>query len=409
MLDTVTRNRIAATCLALSAVVAWTVPMLAAQEEPAGTAPSPDEERASSEEAQTQTQAQFEEEVEVTEVLLDVVVTDAEGNVVVGLGPEDFVVREDGERVRVESATFYSSSRLAEDPQALAARGIDVDLEPRDRYFILLFHDAWNFTTRQVNMMHQQARAGRDAKAGVRKDLAPRDWVAVLSWDGSLALHQDFTQDRGEILDAIDQAASRKKGSGDWPSRREMGEGPSLARNLPPGRELRRITPTIYDAFAAIAHASRNVRGRKNLVYFGIGFGDVGPRGQYKEDPRYFPEMVRRLNDANVAVYPIDMMPSGVEHPFEQALMQVAQLTGGITTPLASSFKTPLEKVSGDATGYYLLAYRATHGQDEAGFQRVRVETDNPAFQVRSRVGYLYGNRGADGSGETPEGPGGDR
>lgn len=405
MLDTVTRNRIAAAfiALALGLVVGWGSPA-PGQEEPGEEPPSP----AADEPAPT-AEAQFEEEVEVTEVLLDVVVTDDDGNVVLGLGPEDFVVREDGERVRVESATFYSSSRLAEDPQALAARGIDVDLEPRDRYFVLLFHDAWNFTTMQVNMMHQQARAGRDTKAWVRKDLAPRDWVAVLSWDGSLALHQDFTQDRAEILDAVDQAASRKKGDGDWPSRRELSQGPSLADDLPPADQLRRITPTIYDAFAAIAHASRDVRGRKNLVYFGMGFGDLGPRGQYKEDPRYFPEMVRRLNDANVAVYPIDLMPSEVEHPFEQALMQVAQLTGGITTPLASSFKTPLEKVSGDATGYYLLAYRATHGQDEAGFQRVRVETNNPAFQVRSRGGYLFGNRGGEGSGESPEGSGGDR
>lgn len=391
MLDTVIRHRIAATCLALFAALVWAAPAIPAQQAPAetGEAPSPDEEPASSEEAQ----AQFEEDVEVTEVLLDVVVTDEDGNPVVGLGPEDFVVREGSERVPVESATFYSSARLAEDPEALAARGIDVDLEPRDRYFILLFDDAWKYTTTQINMMHQQARAGRDAKSWVRKDLAPRDWVAVLSWDGNLSLHQDFTQDRDEVLDAIDQAASRKKGRGDWPSRREVGEGPSLANNLPPGKELRRITPTIYDAFAAIAYASRDVRGRKNLLYFGVGFGDVGSRGQYKEDPRYFPEMVRRLNDANVAVYPLDLMPSGVEHPFESALLQMAELTGGRAMPLASSFKTPLEMISGDTTGYYLLAYRATHAQDEAGFQRVRVEAENPAFNVRSRGGYLYGDR----------------
>lgn len=397
MLATQMTHRVAATLLALLATGVSSATPASTQEPPAGEparfTEEPAEEPAPEPDG-AQAEAEFEEELEVTEVLLDVLVTDGDGSVVVGLGPDDFVVREDGERVPVESATFYSSARLAEEPEALAAQGIDVDLEPRDRYFILLFDDAWKHTTGQVNMMHQQARAGRDAKAWVRKDLAPRDWVAVLSWDGSLSLHQDFTQDRDALVDAIDQAASRKKGRGDWPSRREVGEGPSLANNLPPGKELQRITPTIYDAFAAIAYGGRNVRGRKNLVYFGVGFGDVGSRGQYKEDPRYFPEMIRRLNDANVAVYPLDLVPSGVEHPFESALLQIAELTGGLTTPLAGSFRTPLEKVAKDTTGYYLLAYRGTHEPGAAGFQRVRVATENPDFRVRSRGGYLYGDRG---------------
>ena len=61
----------------------------------------------------------------MTEVLLDVLVTDAAGNVVVGLGPRDFVVEEDGRRVDVASATFYGSAELLESPalaSALAAR-----------------------------------------------------------------------------------------------------------------------------------------------------------------------------------------------------------------------------------------------------------------------------------------------
>ncbi len=341
-------------------------------------------------------QGRFGEQLEVTEVLLDVLVTDRRGNAVIGLEPEDFVVHEGAKQVPVETATFYSSSRLIGAPKALSARGIDVDLEPRDRYFILFFHDAWRYTTGEVNLMHQQARAGRDAKAWVSEDLPPADWVAVLSWDGSLTLHQDFTRDRQAIERAIDEAATHKRGRGDWPSRRERTEGPSLAARLPHGKDLTRATRRIYGALDLVAAASAPIRGRKNLIYLGIGFGEAGAFGQYREDPRFFPGMIRALNDANVAVYPIDLLPSEVEHPFESALLELARLTGGVSTPLATDFRTPLEKVGADTRGYYLLSYRATHPPGERGFQRVRVTTENPEFQVRSRLGYSYGGAAGD-------------
>ena len=45
---------------------------------------------------QDKPQGEFGEKLNVHEVLLDVLVTDARGHVIVGLGKDDFVVREDG-------------------------------------------------------------------------------------------------------------------------------------------------------------------------------------------------------------------------------------------------------------------------------------------------------------------------
>ena len=75
----------------------------------------------------------FEERIEVTEVQLDVVVRD-KGKAVTGLGPEDFVVTEEGRPVEVTSARFYGA------PEQLEATG-EGEVERADRYFILLFHD----------------------------------------------------------------------------------------------------------------------------------------------------------------------------------------------------------------------------------------------------------------------------
>jgi VWFA-related protein len=136
------------------------------------------------------------------------------------------------------------------------------------------------------------------------------------------------------------------------------------------------------------------VRGRKNLVYFGIGFGDIDSFGQYREDRRYYPQMERALNDANVAVYPIDLTPQGVQHAFENALSQLAGDTGGRHLPFFTSFATPLDRVAAESSGYYLLAYQSRRPRGESGFQEVEVDTADPQLRVRARGGYVFGPSG---------------
>ncbi|HEX2252841.1 MAG TPA: VWA domain-containing protein [Thermoanaerobaculia bacterium] len=335
---------------------------------------------------------EFEGEVDVTEVLLDVVVTDRQGNVIVGLEPEDFRVREDGREVPVESVVFYSSSEPLESAEEMAARGIDVDRVPEDRYFILFVDNVQKYSATRLDLVQQQLRAGQDAAEWVRR-LPPADWVAVVGFDRKLEIHADFTRDKEAAAAAVRRAVSGKEGSANWPSRQKSADaaGPSLTDDLPSGRALLRATPRVYDALELTAEAVDDVVGRKNLIYFGIGFGELDGFGQYRRDERYYPDMIQALNDANVAVYPLDVAPSGADHPFEDALSGLAHDTGGRYLPFFTSFETPLNEITREAGGYYLLAYRATHPAGDSGFQRVEVSLDDPKLQVRARRGYLYG------------------
>ena len=86
-------------------------------------------------------EGQFEGRVDVNEVLLDVLVTDSRGNVIVGLGKDDFVVKENGKPVSLSGVTFYSNRRLVESSAALAKSGVSTEQVPEDRFFILLFED----------------------------------------------------------------------------------------------------------------------------------------------------------------------------------------------------------------------------------------------------------------------------
>ena len=335
---------------------------------------------------------EFEGQVDVTEVLLDVVVTDRQGNVIVGLEPDDFRVREDGREVPVESVVFYSSSEPLESREEMAAKGIDVDRVPEDRYFILFFDNVQKYSGTRLDLVQQQLRAGQDAAEWVRA-LPPADWVAVVGFTRKLEIYADFTRDKDEAAAAVQRAVTGREGSGNWPSRQKDAEaaGPSLADELPTGRALLRATPRVYEALELTGEAVAEVVGRKNLIYFGIGFGELDSFGQYRRDERYYPDMIEALNDANVAVYPLDLAPSGVDHPFEDSLSELAHDSGGRYLPFFTSFKTPLGEITREAGGYYLLAYRATHPRGESGFQRVEVSLDDPKLQVRARRGYLYG------------------
>lgn len=335
--------------------------------------------------------AGFEEEVEVKEVVLDVLVNDKRGNVILGLDKDDFIVEENGEEVELESLTFYSNRLLDTSPQELLEQGIDLDEVPRDRYFILLFEDQKVRASEVPGLLSRQLNAGREAKEWIGSELQPGDWVAVASYDYKLKLHQDFTQDRRALAEAVDRAM-KGKDPGNWASRVKEEDGtPSLSQELPQGKELGKKTKTIYDALQVLAEASAVVPGRKNLLFFTLGFGDIGAFGQYQPDSRYYGPTMQALNDNNVAVYAIDLIPTGRRHTMEDAMNHLALDTGGEYLFNFTSFITALRRASEANSGYYLLTYKARHEADTSGFQEVKVSTRNPEFKIRARTGYSYG------------------
>lgn len=346
--------------------------------------------------AQEDPRGGFEEELAVTEVLLDVLVTDGDGNVVIGLGPEDFVVRDQGEVVDLTAATFYSNRRFVESSQLAERANIDPDLVPSDRVFIVFLHD-----DRPANpglFTRFTLDAARYLSRWVREDLLPNDWVAVASYDAELKIWQDFTQDKSEVEAALGEMLKGGRDPGTaWPSRVDQErEGPSLLANLPQGKELAKATRKIYDAIRLMGEATSDVQGRKNLVFLSWGFGDATAYGGYYPDPRYYPNMIQTLNDENVAVYSIDLVSttaqgSLLDRGVNNSLSLLSDDTGGRYYFHFDNFGTPLDQVNEENNGYYLLSFTARYPAGDEGYREVEVETVNPEFKVRARKGYRYG------------------
>lgn len=338
-------------------------------------------------------EAEFGEEVDVEEVLLDVIVTDDDA-VVVGLDKDDFVVTEDGEEQKINSVSFYSHREFLESTRRAEKLGIDPNAVPTERYFVLFFHDQRRLLPR---LAAQQLEAGNRARQWVSQ-LSPNDYVAVVSYDAKLEIQQDFTNDKQALQDAIDLAVTGKERNEELLDPSLTHPEPSLLAALPDDpKKLRDMTPRIYEGLQVTGEAVGHIPARKNLILFSLGFGRVDSFGFYQPDPRYYPPLRKALNDNNVAVYPIDLVPtSAFDRPFfssplQSALSNLSHDTGGIYYYNFVNFVTPLEQISRDNSGYYLISYTASHPEGESGYQEVDVESKNEDFETRARRGYLYG------------------
>lgn len=330
--------------------------------------------------ADAQKSATFEGLVEVSEVLIDVLATDDEGQVVLGLDADDFIVEEDGRPIEVTSVSYYST-RYGDE-------GAEPGETPSSRYLVLFFHDTimgGNFNARSIR---QQLEAGRQSQEWLETGLQGSDWVAVASYDYRLKIHQDFTQDRDSILFAVEMAISRKNPDKYSPRRRANPSGtPSLLRRLPEGKELRKASRNVYDALRVLGEATGYIVGRKNLLLFTFGFGaDSGWR--YSRD---YAEMLAALNDHNVAVYPLHLGGRGVGQPHGFFLNELAEGTGGIYYENFKRFTQPLEKIGDESYGYYVLSYQSEHPAGEIGYETVEVRARDEGIRVRARKGYRYG------------------
>lgn len=345
---------------------------------------------------------QFGEMVEVTEVLMDVLVTDRDGNVVLGLGPDDFTIVDDGDERPVTGASFYSNRFLVRDD----AEGIQhpaVDEVLADRYFILFFHDQRRLAEPSNRLFRRQVQAARQAERWVREEMLQGDWVAVVGYDVKLKVFADYTQDREHLVQAIEFASRGRDPKNEWASRRPdaLDDRPSLLAHLPAGKELRKQSTRMYDAMSLVAEASHQIVGRKNLLLFTIGFGELrniaGSSGfvaggvTSRVDERFYPDLEASLNDNNVAVYPIELTPPEFESSQQDFLQRLATDSGGRYHYNFVSFITPLRQIADEANGYYLLSYAAEHPTGENGYRDVKVEVTNPELRVRARTGYRFG------------------
>lgn len=229
----------------------------------------------------------FGERVEVRVVDVDVVVTDRDGNPVVGLGPEEFAVYEDGVRQELTNFAYVEGPRLREGPDG-AWRTITPDSSFRRRLLLLVDN---NFVEKPDR---DRALAALQAYLDQSFD-GTYEW-GVMAVGDRAELLQPFTADKLRVRAAIDRIAAmpthasryridrfllndpvrarraqRSAASRDAPS---LGEDPSAAYTtglrFESRSNLRRVLSAVERTTGALVqafHAFGNLDGNKVLVW----------------------------------------------------------------------------------------------------------------------------------------------
>lgn len=328
----------------------------------------------------------FEEHLEITEVLLDVIVTDRFGNPVAGLDKSDFLVEENGRELEVTGAQLYTTRYGV----PASTTGAEI---PVSRYFIFFFDDVHSESDHVNRLVRRQSDAAHHSREWIENEMQPSDWIAVAGHGPGLRIFQDFTQDREALLRAFSDAAQGRDPEKSRRTHDRAAAGaPSLLRELPPAPKSWRKKWNIHTSLRRLAQAAGKIGGRKNLLYFGIGFGVLrAVDGSVTRDRRYYPELQRALNDNNVAVYAIDLLAAGAVNSQSFFLHTLASDSGGVYYRNVISVSRPLRLIAQENVFYYLLSYRSEHPRGERGFQAVKVRLRTPGLIVRARRGYRYG------------------
>jgi VWFA-related protein len=239
--------------------------------------------------------------LEVNRVPLDVVVTDRQGNPVRGLKKDDFTVKEDGKKQRIQTFEYEDGSAPSYIPPKLpslpANTYVNVPGEPEQGPLYVLYFDMLNMSRDDQMSFHGQLLDFVDkAPAGTR--------FALFANTNLLHLIQGFTGDRARLREAI----------------LSQGPGPHIPKVFLGGADA--YGPGEYGAgetgkalwnLNLIADYLSGFPGRKNLIWLSGGFPiPVGPSGEYITDPLILQnDAIKHTYDAllksQIAIYPVDV------------------------------------------------------------------------------------------------------
>jgi Ca-activated chloride channel family protein len=275
-------------------------------------------------------------------IVVDVTVTDKDGNFIRGLKREEFVIYEDDEPQKID---FFEANEEAALSRPLA----------------VVFAFDHSGSIRPEEVLKQ-----RDAAEHFMQLIRPESVYAVISFNNEIRVVQDFTSDSKKLASAFKKfgevgGSSRIFGSID--------RAVSMLKRAPrfrSGRRLRRVAIVLSD-----------------------GFDNIDPTDQT--------ELIRRANDAEVTVYSITLpsyMQGGVNGERSMTLLDVSRIvpmTGGADFSADIKDFTPVFKAIAEEirSGYTVAYYPSEKSRRDGRVHQVRVEVKRSGAIVRSnRTSY---------------------
>jgi VWFA-related protein len=328
----------------------------------------------------------FTEVIDVRVVNVETVVTDAEGNLVRGLKPEDFVLKVDGKEVPVE----YFSEIVEGTAAATGAGEVPSQVEKGakvGRSYLVFVDEAFALASTRDEVL-----------AKVEADLAllePEDRMAVLAFDGAkIEVLCPWSGDREVLAAALRKARTREAKGHQLKAQERSLEGDyellymaadAVDADIAHNRSFmdNRISPEVRGQLGKAAEAAAGALrgfevppGRKAMLLLSAGWSMAA-------GPHLFGPLIEAANRLGYTVYPVDVAASNARAV--KLLDAIATRTGG---KVASTARMDvLRQVAADTASYYWLGFTPTWKAD-GGQHKVAVEVRRAGLQARARSGF---------------------
>lgn len=357
------------------------------------------------------------------------VIAQHRGEPVADLKKEDFQIRDNGklQTVSTFSVDSASSSQALPHPtQKLPANIFTNELEQRPgmptSVSIILLDG--------LNTNHADQIYSRNQVVKFLKTIQPGDRVGLYVLGNGLKVLHDFTSDATDLLAKLDSykgqnlpnlAASEGGGTemdalglNNW---RTAGGSSGVESDF---FTADRIVGTLH-ALEFIANHLARLPGRKNLIWVSSGFPlDIGLDNleSFRDptrDQRTFTDEVNRtvraMNNANLAIYPVDARGLVVDHRFDasnskidlaprlapgpviknqQTMSELASRTGGRAYYNTNDLNHAIRDAVADSRVTYTLGYYPTGDEGKGAFHKLDVKVSERAgVTLRYRKGYF--------------------
>jgi len=173
---------------------------------------------------------------------------------------------------------------------------------------------------------------------------------------------------------------------------------PGFADSMVVAAAMNRATATA-DAFEAIARHLNGLPGRKNLVWMSAGFPFkpqvseriVGVQAQaISQTPDDFSSQLNRaskaLNDANVAIYPVDYQ--GLDGAYPEVMMRLADATGGTVAYRTNDLTGAVRAAVADGDVSYTLGFYPTDERYDGKLHDLKLRVNRKDVELRYRTSY---------------------
>jgi VWFA-related protein len=359
-------------------------------------------------------------------VIVDVVVTDNNGQPVHDLKTQDFTVLEDGKSQRVLN---FEEQRPDATPKA---KPLALNLPPNvytnyvtgaepGALTVLLFDT--------LNTDRQHLTFAKDEMVRFLKKLPPGRQVALFTLSDRLQMVQGFTGNTDTLIAVAQQLSTKSHAaytnatefSAAMGEMRESGLGnsPKAFRNMAQflaedyvGKMDSRALDTL-DALNLLARSLAVVPGRKNLIWISGGFPfDISSNAPQLR------KTTALLAATRIAVYPVDVrgvLTMGMDgstrssetvgsvqtQSYETAtgidmenasivetLLNTAKLTGGKAYINNNDLQTAINDGMQTGSNYYTLAYRPDNADWNGKFRKIAVRSSRPNLKLLCRSGY---------------------